>query len=69
MCATRILRHRLVIIKKFGFLQGFTGGRDRRGCVLGMERLVIVGTIKKLDFCKASPGEETEKGVCFERGA
>ena len=55
--------------KKVGFLQGFTGGRDRRGCVLGMERLVIVGTIKKLDFCKASPGEETEKGVCFERGA
>ena len=37
--------------------------------MLGMERLVIVGTIKKLDFCKASPGEETEEGVCFERGA
>jgi len=29
------------------------------------ERFVIVGTIKKLDFCKASPGEETEEGVCF----
>ena len=22
--------------------------------------------IKKLDFCKASPGEETEEGVCFQ---
>jgi len=31
--------------------------------VLGMERLVIVGTIKKLDFCKASPGEGQKK-VC-----
>ena len=30
------------------------------------ERFVIVGTIKKLDFCKASPGEETEEGVCFQ---
>lgn len=33
------------------------------------ERFVIVGTIKKLDFFKASPGGETEEGVCFERGA
>ena len=32
------------------------------------ERFVIVGTIKKLDFCKASPGEETEEGVCFQWG-
>ena len=24
---------------------------------------------KSLDFCKVSPGEETEEGVCFERGA
>ncbi len=30
------------------------------------ERFVIVGTIKKLDFFKASPGEETEEGVCFQ---
>ena len=30
------------------------------------ERFVIVGTIKKLDFCKASPGGVAEKGVCFQ---
>jgi len=33
------------------------------------ERFVIVGTIKKLDFCKASPREETEEGVCWEWSA
>ena len=30
------------------------------------ERFVIVGIIKKLDFFKASPGGETEEGVCFQ---
>ena len=66
MCATRILRHRLVIIKKFGFLQGFTGGRDRRGCVLGMEHLLIVGS-KKVGFLQGfAGGGETEEGVCFQ---
>ena len=34
--------------------------------MLGMERLVIVGTIKKLDFFKASPGGETEESVCLK---
>ena len=34
--------------------------------MLGMERLVIVGAKKSLDFCKASPGGETEEGVCFQ---
>ena len=34
--------------------------------MLGMERLVIVGTIKKLDFFKALRREETEEGVCFQ---
>ena len=27
----RILRHRLVVIKKFGFLQSFTGGVAEKG--------------------------------------
>ena len=48
-------------IKKVGFLQGFTGGRDRRGCVLGMERLVIVGTIKKVGFLQGFTGGRDRK--------
>ena len=48
-------------IKKVGFLQGFTGGRDGRGCVLGMEHLVIVGS-KKVGFLQGFTGGRDRKG-------
>ena len=45
MSATRILRHRLVVIKKFGFFQSFAGGRENRECVLSMGLKVVGATI------------------------
>ena len=42
---------------------GKEGQRLRPSFRILRHRLVV---IKKLDFFKASPGEETEKGVCFQ---
>ena len=44
---------RLVIvgtIKKVGFLQGFTGGRERKGCVL-CTRCLKLSVPQYMDFC------------------
>ena len=41
----RILRHRFVVIKKFGFLQGFTGGWQKRVCVLNEMLKIVSATV------------------------
>jgi len=54
--------------KKVGFLQGFTGGRDRRGCVLGMEHLLIVGS-KKVGFLQGFTGGSGRKACVLSMSA
>ena len=52
----RILRHRFVVIKKFGFLQGFTGGWQKRVCAFnGFLKLLM---LQYMDFCVEVEGKK-----------
>lgn len=44
-------------IKKVGFLQGFTGGSGRRGCVLSMRCLKLL-VLQYMDSCVEVEGKK-----------
>ena len=64
VCATRILRHRLVVIKKFWISEKLHRREETAGSVCYADAPSSFSYYKKsLDFSKASPGERNRECV------